>query len=55
MVVGDARDNGEPRAEFEEVAVVFVGFVDEELVALFVIATRSEAEGGADDVGDGEI
>ena len=43
MVVGDAGEDGKIGVKFEEIAIVFVSFVDEIFVALVVIAAGGEA------------
>ncbi len=55
MVVRHEGKHGEPGVEFEEIAVVFVGFVDEELVAGVIGAGGGEAKGRADDVGGWDV
>ena len=54
VVVAFGGDDAEPGVEFEEVAVVFVGFDDEEIAVPRVFAGAGPREGGADDVADGE-
>ena len=55
MVVRNSGNNGEVRVKFEKITVVFVGLVDEILVALVIGAAFSEAQCSADEIGDGEI
>lgn len=53
VVVIFGGDEGDLGVEVEEVAVVFVGFVDEILGGWVEVATFGPGEGGADGVADG--
>lgn len=55
MVVRNGGDDGKPRVKFKEIAIIFVGLVDEELIALVVSTRGGETKRRADDVGSGNF